>query len=120
VGQIGCNTWSVDDIIQCQFGDERRCLEEEGQWLLRNCQQLHASSSILKENPPVQFHQTHQRRLNRISIHPNILFYPSANIPALIPIIAASAMIEFCPTRSTLYPALLAIASLQKNPTYLN
>ena len=33
VGEICCNTWSVDNIVECKFGDEGRCLEKEGQWL---------------------------------------------------------------------------------------
>jgi len=35
VGEIGSNTWSVHNIVESEFGDERRGLEEEGQWLLR-------------------------------------------------------------------------------------
>jgi hypothetical protein len=55
-------------------------------------------------NIPVQFHQRHQRRLYCISIHLIISSHLSENPPALIPIIAVSAMIEFCPTRSTFTP----------------
>ena len=39
VGQVGSDTWGVDDIVEGQFGDQRRCLEQEGQWLERKrCQ----------------------------------------------------------------------------------
>jgi len=72
------------------------------------------------ENAPVRFHQRHQQRLNDISVNPCISFVRSAHIPALIPMFAVSATIEFYPTRSMIYPALLAIGLVQRNPTYLN
>lgn len=31
--QVSGDTWGVDDIVEGEFGDERRGLEEEGQWL---------------------------------------------------------------------------------------
>ena len=42
MGEIGSDTWGVDNIVQCQLGDERRGLEEKGQGLReemvsRNC-----------------------------------------------------------------------------------
>lgn len=33
MGEICCDTWSVDNIVECELGDERGCLEEERQWL---------------------------------------------------------------------------------------
>jgi hypothetical protein len=36
--------------------------------------------------------------------HLSFSFHSSANVPALIPIIATSATTEFCPTRSTFTP----------------
>ena len=36
MGEICGDTRGVDNIVQCQLGDERRSLEEEGQWLLGN------------------------------------------------------------------------------------
>jgi hypothetical protein len=44
VAEIGCDTWGVDDIVESQFGNKRRGLEEEGQWLLRTL-----SANILNE-----------------------------------------------------------------------
>lgn len=41
VREIRCNTWSIDNIVQGELGDERAGLEEKGQWLLgggANCQ----------------------------------------------------------------------------------
>jgi len=29
MGEIGCDTWGIDDIVESQFGDERRGLEEK-------------------------------------------------------------------------------------------
>jgi hypothetical protein len=36
MGEICGDTWGIDNIVQCQLGDKRRSLEEEGQWLLGN------------------------------------------------------------------------------------
>jgi hypothetical protein len=115
MGKICCDTRSIDNIVQCQFGDERRGLEEEGQWLLRsamlsNLESTQQTCPIPPEAPATT--KCHQ-------YHSNISFLPSANIPALIPIIAASAMIEFCPTNVNIYPALSPIASMHQDPTYL-
>ncbi len=46
--EIGCNTWSIDDIVQCQLADERGGLEEERQWLLDRQSAVSKQLNIIK------------------------------------------------------------------------
>ena len=39
MGEIGRNTWSVDNIVEGELVNEWACLEEKGQWLWIMCQQ---------------------------------------------------------------------------------
>jgi hypothetical protein len=115
MGEICCNTWSVDNIVQGQFGDEGRGLEEEGQWLARSAM----PSSLGSRQPTCPIPPEAPATTKCYQYCPNISFHPSANIPALIPIFAVSAMIEICPTNVNIYPALSPIASIRQNPTYM-
>jgi hypothetical protein len=46
VGEIGCNTGSVDDIVEGELVNEGARLEQKGQWLRRG-QQLSLSSNLM-------------------------------------------------------------------------
>jgi hypothetical protein len=61
VGQVGGDTWGVDNIVQSQLGDERRGLEEEGQRLLSVSKVRGATA--LGDCVLVQFHPRHRRQL---------------------------------------------------------
>ncbi len=67
------------------------------------CWSQQCSTASDQDNSPVQFHQKHQRQLMP-SVSSIISSKYTGNKPALIPILAVSAMIEFCSSMSTFTP----------------
>lgn len=65
MGEIGGNTWSVDNIIEGELVNERGELEEEGQRLGRGIVSVKLASFEISpdSHKPVQYRQKHQRQL---------------------------------------------------------
>lgn len=63
MGEIGGNTWGVDNIVEGELIDERAVLQEEGQRLNRSASAIDLSPWLFSVVIPVQFHQRHRRQL---------------------------------------------------------